>query len=29
VHVFSTFLVAAWLGCVSPRHTDQFDRQAT
>jgi hypothetical protein len=29
VLLFSTFLVAAWLGCVSPRHTHQFDRQAT
>jgi hypothetical protein len=25
---FSTFLVAAWLGCVSPRQATQFERQA-
>jgi len=25
---FSTFLVAAWLGCISPRHAGEFERQA-
>ncbi len=25
---FSTFLAAAWLGCLSPRHTDEYERQA-
>jgi hypothetical protein len=25
---FSTFLVAAWLGCVSPRRAREFERQA-
>jgi hypothetical protein len=25
---FSTFLVAAWLGCPSPQHADKFERQA-
>jgi hypothetical protein len=25
---FFRFLVAAWLGCVSPRHADEFERQA-
>lgn len=25
---FSTFLVAAWLGCISPRQADEFERQA-
>jgi hypothetical protein len=25
---FFTFLAAAWLGCLSPRHADKFERQA-
>lgn len=25
---FSTFLVAAWLGCISPRHAEESERQA-
>jgi len=25
---FFIFLVSAWLGCVSPRHSDEFGRQA-
>jgi hypothetical protein len=25
---FSAFLVAAWLGCISPRHANEFGRQA-
>jgi hypothetical protein len=26
--VFCSFLFAAWLGCLSPRHSDEFERQA-
>jgi hypothetical protein len=26
---FSTFLVAAWLGCLSPRRSDELEKQAS